>query len=155
MNTVISKDGTQIAFDKTGEGPAVILVNGALVYRAHWGHGQLTGLLADHFTVYTYDRRGRGESGNNLPYAVEREIDDLEAIIDVAGGSAYVYGDSSGAALVLEAAIKLGGKVSKFAMYEAPYNSEGTARQAWIGYRKQLDDVLSTDRRGRRCGALY
>jgi pimeloyl-ACP methyl ester carboxylesterase len=131
-----------------GAGPAVILVNGALVYRAFWSHGPLAALLADHFTVYTYDRRGRGESGDTLPYAVAREIEDLEALIEEAGGSAYVYGDSSGAALVLEAAIRLGDKVRKLAMYEAPYNDDANARQAWKEYRKKLEEVLAAGRRG-------
>ena len=148
MVTVTSKDGTRIAYDRTGAGPPVILVNGALVYRAHWGHGPLAAQLADHFTVYTYDRRGRGESSDTLPYAVEREIEDLEALIDEAGGPAFVYGDSSGAALVLEAAIRLGDKIRKLAMYEAPYNSDDTARQAWKAYTQQLGELLAADRRG-------
>lgn len=148
MSIVTSKDGTRIAYDRTGEGPAVILVNGALAYRDLFGHGPLAALLADHFTVYTYDRRGRGESSDTLPYAVEREIEDLEALIDEAGGPACVYGDSSGAALVMEAAIGLGDKTRKIAMYEAPYNSDHTAQQAWKEYTRQLDQMLAEGRKG-------
>ena len=82
MSKVISKDGTSIEYDRIGTGPAVILVNGALVFRAFQGRGPLAAMLADQFTVYTYDRRGRGESGDTMPYALEREIEDLDALIN-------------------------------------------------------------------------
>ncbi|MGI9061102.1 MAG: alpha/beta fold hydrolase [Ktedonobacteraceae bacterium] len=149
MNTVTSKDGTKIVYDKQGEGPTVILVYGALCYRSFGSLPELAKLLAPHFTVYTYDRRGRGDSGDNKPYAVEREVEDIEALIEEAGGSAYLYGHSSGAALTLEAAVKLGGnKVKKLAMYEAPYNDDDEARRAWKEYIKQLTNLLAADRRG-------
>ena len=143
-----SKDGTKIAYDKQGEGPAVILVYGALCYRSFGSLPELDKLLAQHFTVYNYDRRGRGDSGDTRPYAVEREVEDIEALIDEAGGVAYLYGHSSGAALALEATIKLGGKVKKLAMYEAPYNDDDEARRAWKEYIKQLTELLAADRRG-------
>ena len=95
-----------------------------------------------------YDRRGRGDSTDTQPYAVEREIEDIDALITEAGGSAFVFGISSGTALALEAAIKLGDKVKKLAMYEAPYNDDEAARQAWKAYRKQLADALAQGRRG-------
>src|SRR2546421_12095194 len=148
MNTVTSKDGTKIAYDKQGEGPAVILVYGALCYRSFGSLPELDKLLAQHFTVYNYDRRGRGDSGDTWPYSVEREVEDIEALIDEAGGAAYLYGHSSGAALALEATIKLGGKVKKLAMYEAPYNDDDEARRAWKEYIKQLTELLAADRRG-------
>jgi uncharacterized protein YndB with AHSA1/START domain/pimeloyl-ACP methyl ester carboxylesterase len=148
MNTVRSADGTPIAFEKTGQGPALILVDGALCYRAFGPMRPLAALLASHFTVYAYDRRGRGESGDTLPYAVEREVEDIDALIKEAGGSAFVYGISSGAALAMEAAIKLGDKVKKLAMYEAPYNSDESARQAWKTYRKQLSELTAAGRGG-------
>src|SRR5882762_3235563 len=85
MEKVNSKDGTLIAFDRSGEGPPIILVDGALCYRASGPMGPLAKLLAQHFTVFTYDRRGRGDSGNTSPYAVEREVDDIEALIMAAG----------------------------------------------------------------------
>jgi pimeloyl-ACP methyl ester carboxylesterase len=110
---------------------------------------QLAALLAEHFTVYHYDRRGRGESGDTKPFSVQREIEDIEALIDLAGGSAFVYGISSGAALALEAAAALGsGKVKKLAMYEAPYNADPAARQRWREYRRKLDDLLAQGRNG-------
>src|SRR5438477_7803064 len=124
MHEVTSKDGTHIAYDTQGEGPAVILVAGALCARLSWSGPQLAKLLAPHFTVYNYDRRGRGDSGDTRPYAVAREIEDIEALIDEAGGSACLYGHSSGAALAMEAALSLGNKVKKLAMYEAPYNDD-------------------------------
>jgi pimeloyl-ACP methyl ester carboxylesterase len=149
MRTVISKDGTTIAFDQSGQGPALILVSGAFMHRAIEPQmAQLAALLAPHFTVFRYDRRGRGDSADTQPYAVEREIEDIEALIDEAGGSAFVYGISSGAALALEAAIMLDGKVDKLAMYEAPYNSEDTARQTWKEYRKELRESLAENRQG-------
>lgn len=151
-STVISKDGTTIAYDRIGEGPAVVLVDGALVYRAQWGQGPLAALLADQFTVYTYDRRGRGESGDTMPYAVEREVEDLEALIDEAGSSAFVCGISSGAALAMEAAIQLSDKVRAIALYEAPYNSDENARRAWREYTRQLDALLAEGRRGDAVG---
>jgi len=149
MKKIISKDGTTIAFDQVGKGPALILVGGALEQRALDSEtAQLAPLLAEHFTVFHYDRRGRGESTDTQPYAVEREIEDIEALITEAGGSAFVFGISSGAALALEAAIKLGEKVKKLAMYEAPYNDDEAARLAWKAYRKQLAEVLAQGRRG-------
>jgi pimeloyl-ACP methyl ester carboxylesterase len=151
MEKVHSKDGTAIAFDRSGEGPALILVGGAFEQRAMDSEtAKLAALplLAQHFTVFHYDRRGRGDSTDTQPYAVEREIEDIEALINEAGGSAFVFGISSGAALAMEAAIKLGSKVKKLAMYEAPYNSDEAARQAWTDHRKQLKKLLAADRRG-------
>lgn len=120
MSTVTSKDGTTIAFDKTGQGPALIFIDGALNYRAMSLTAPIAKQMAKKYTVYTYDRRGRGESGDTLPWTIDREIEDIEALIDNAGGSAYVFGLSSGALLALEAMKKLGGKVKKLALYEAP-----------------------------------
>jgi pimeloyl-ACP methyl ester carboxylesterase len=149
MKTVQSADGTIIAFDKRGKGPALILVDGALGQRALDGEtAQLAPSLSEHFAVFHYDRRGRGDSTDTQPYAVEREIEDIDALITEAGGSASLFGISSGAALALEAAIKLGDRVKKLAMYEAPYNDDEAARQAWKTYRKQLADVLAQGRKG-------
>ncbi|HEY6073317.1 MAG TPA: alpha/beta hydrolase, partial [Anaerolineales bacterium] len=131
---VKSKDGTQIAYEKNGSGPAVILVDGALCYRGFGPMPGLSALLAPHFSVFTYDRRGRGESTDKQPFAVDREIEDLEALIGQAGGSAYLYGISSGACLVLEAAIKLGKRASKIALYEPPYNSMPGSVELWQEY---------------------
>jgi pimeloyl-ACP methyl ester carboxylesterase len=151
VKTVTSRDGTTIAFDRSGEGPALILVGGAFEQRAldtETAKLAAQPLLSQHFTVFHYDRRGRGDSTDTQPYAVEREIEDIEALIDEAGGSAFLFGISSGAALAMEAALKLGVRVKKLAMYEAPYNSDEAARQAWMDYRRQLKEVLAADRRG-------
>jgi pimeloyl-ACP methyl ester carboxylesterase len=149
MHVVTSKDGTNIAYDKQGEGPAVILVAGALCARLSWSGPELAKLLSPHFTVFNYDRRGRGDSGDTKPYAVEREIEDIEVLIDEAGGTASLYGHSSGGALAMEAALKLGSsKVKKLAMYEVPYNDDVNAQRAWREYIKKLTDLLATDRRG-------
>ncbi|HJR78425.1 MAG TPA: alpha/beta hydrolase [Anaerolineales bacterium] len=148
MRTVTSKDGTSIAFDQTGTGPALILAHGAFTHRAIDPQAaQLADLLSPHFTVFHYDRRGRGDSGDTQPYTVQREVEDLEALIDEAGGSAFVYGISSGAALAMHAAIELGGKIKKLAMYEAPYYGGEAARQKWEQYRRDLNELLAADRR--------
>lgn len=149
MNTVISQDGTTIAFDQYGSGPALILVAGAIQYRAFdQGLVELTSLLSPHFTVISYDRRGRGDSTDTQPFAVQREIEDIEALIDEAGGSAFVYGISSGAALAMEAAVALPNKVTKLAMYEPPYNDDMMARQAWRAYRRDIDEMIAAGHAG-------
>jgi pimeloyl-ACP methyl ester carboxylesterase len=142
---VTSKDGTRIAYEKAGQGPALILVGGALSDRS--GGAELARLLAPHFSVYTYDRRGRGDSSDTKPYAVTREIEDLEALIGQAGGTAHVYGKSSGAALALQAASALPGKITKLALYEAPYNDADGAAKEWRDLRAKIDALLAAGRR--------
>lgn len=119
MHSVTSKDGTKIAYDKVGRGPALILVAGAFSYRKFPGQLQLVEQLSDQFTVYNYDRRGRGDSGDAPSYAMTREVEDLEAMIAEAGGSAYVWGLSSGAVLALKAAAG-GANIAKLALHEPP-----------------------------------
>lgn len=145
MQLVTSRDGTRIAYDKVGKGPALILVNGALATRS--SSSELAQLLAPHFTVYSYDRRGRGDSTDTKPYSVKREIEDMAAVIDAAGGSAHVYGKSSGAGLALEAASSLGDKVEKLAIYEAPYSEAEGAAEEWKAFRSKLDGLLAAGRR--------
>jgi pimeloyl-ACP methyl ester carboxylesterase len=144
-NRVLSKDGTAIAFDRLGQGLPVILVDGALCYRGMGPSGPLAELLAQHFTVFTYDRRGRGESGDTAPYAVEREVEDIAALLGEAGGSAFVWGISSGAALALEAANRLAG-IEKLALYEAPFivdDSRSTTQDGWT----RIGEAVAADRR--------
>ena len=145
MQQVTSQDGTRIAYDKSGTGPAVILVNGAFATRS--STSELAKILAPHFTVYSYDRRGRGDSADTKPYAVKREIEDIAALIDATGGSAYVYGKSSGACLALEATSALGDRIKKLAIYEAPYSEAEGAAEEWREFRSRLDALLSADRR--------
>lgn len=129
MKTTHSKDGTPLAYDVTGKGPALIYITGATCYRQFNPVLYDVSVFSEEFTVYNYDRRGRGDSGNTLPYAVEREVEDIEAMIDAAGGRAYLYGHSSGAILALKAAMALGSKVGKLVMYDASYchNEAGLA----------------------------
>jgi pimeloyl-ACP methyl ester carboxylesterase len=146
---VISKDGTRIAFEMSGQGPAVILVDGALSYRQYRGGRPLAAELAAGFTVYTYDRRGRGESTDTRPYVVEREVEDIEALIDEAGGSVYLYGVSSGAVLALKAAARLGtARVAKLALYQAPLTFGDKARQDFARYTKRMAELLEANKRG-------
>lgn len=145
--TVISKDGTRIAFEQSGSGPALILVDGAICYRAFGPMRPLSALLSPHFTVFAYDRRGRGDSGDTLPYAVEREIEDIDALIRQAGGSAFVYGTSSGAALTLRAAAH-GLAIKKLVMYEPPFNPDDSMREMAVSYTARLKELLAEDRRG-------
>ena len=142
----ISKDGTRIAFEKTGSGPAVIVISGALSHRGLYRDPSLPAKLSEHFTVYLYDRRGRGESTDVQPYAVEREIEDIEALLEDAGGSAYLYGVSSGAALALQAAAKLGpAKVTKLAIYEPPY---GQKKQDFATQKQRVNELVRTGQPG-------
>jgi len=120
METTQSADGTIIAYDRSGTGPPLVVVMGAFCNR-HTTKS-LSALLREHFTVFEYDRRGRGDSGDTRPYAVEREIEDLAALLDVAGGAASIYGHSSGAALALEAASR-GLPVTRLLAYEPPYTT--------------------------------
>jgi len=148
MKTVSSADGTKIAYDQQGDGPALILIDGAMNSRSSGPKPELATLLSRHFTVYSYDRRGRGDSGDTLPYAVDREIEDIEALIGDAGGTAYLFGHSSGACLALEATVKLGSKVTGLAMYDPPYDDDPAAGQAWREYIKHLTTALAEGRRG-------
>ncbi len=142
---VRSKDGTRIAFEQSGSGPAVILVSGALGVLSH---PKLAEPLAEHFTVINYSRRGRGGSGDTQPYAVQREIEDIEALIDHAGGSASLYGLSSGAALALEAANALPGKVTKVVMYEPPIIVDDSHPPIPADYVAQINAAVAAGRRG-------
>ncbi len=143
MPKVTSRDGTVIAYDKSGSGPVVVIVNGALGYRDYYGDRELASELSKEFTVIIYDRRGRGESTDTLPYAVKREIEDIEALIDATGGKACLYGVSSGAVLALEAAAKLGNKVTKLAIYEPPWNPDDAAKEEFAKNHQQLNKLLA------------
>ncbi len=147
MNTVISSDGTTIAFDRKGEGPPLVLIDGAFGHRRFGPISELAAALAPRFTVYTYDRRGRGDSTDTSPYAVDREIEDLEALVKQAGGSAFVYGHSSGAALALEA-VTQGVPITKLALYEAPYIVDDSRPPLPPDYQAHLGALLADDRRG-------
>lgn len=144
MSKVQSKDGTIITFDKLGAGPPVILVCGGSVDRM--SNASLAEALAPNFTVYNYDRRGRGASGDTQPYAVEREIEDIGALVGEAGGSAFLYGTSSGAALALDAAAS-GLSIAKLALWEPPYILDGTRPRPPADTAKIYSDFIAEGRR--------
>jgi pimeloyl-ACP methyl ester carboxylesterase len=138
----ISADGTSIAYESIGTGPALVLVDGALCSRDFGPCRSAAEHLSGTFTVYIYDRRGRGESGNTAPYAPEREYEDLAAVIAAAGGDAYVLGYSSGGALALQAAAS-GVPMRKLASYEAPYVGITTKRGRTPDYLGDLETKLA------------
>jgi pimeloyl-ACP methyl ester carboxylesterase len=141
MDTVLSKDGARIAFDRIGQGPPIILVVGAFNDRSTGA--PLASFLAERFTTFTYDRRGRGDSGDQAPYDVERELEDLAALLAAAGGSAHVFGYSSGAILALKAAAR-GLPIAKLALYEAPFGSP----LASPDHPARLAQLIAEGRRG-------
>ncbi|MFI8966233.1 alpha/beta fold hydrolase [Streptomyces sp. NPDC053493] len=139
-DTVISADGTAIAYERQGSGPAVVLVGGAFMTRHD--SAALAGLLAGHFTVITYDRRGRGDSGDTAPYDVRREIEDLDALLQgPAGGSAMLFGMSSGAVLALEATAR-GSAVSRLALYEPPFVTDDSRPPLPADYVERLTALV-------------
>jgi len=146
MYAVHSKDGTRIVYDKVGRGPALILVAGAFSYRKFPGQVQLANRLSEHFTVYNYDRRGRGDSGDTPPYEVAREIEDLQAMIEEAGGSAYVWGLSSGAVLALLAAAG-GAGITKLALHEPPFVVEAADRKPPEDFLRHVTELIAASRR--------
>jgi len=150
MNTVRSADGTAIAFTRAGQGPPLILVDGALCSRSFGPMPKLAAQLTPHFTVYTYDRRGRGASGDTQPYTPDREVDDLEALVTAAiqaSGTGFVHGTSSGAALALEAAKRIPA-IGKLAVYEPPFIVDGTRSPIPDDYLAALSRLVAERRHG-------
>ncbi|MEU8888767.1 alpha/beta hydrolase [Streptomyces sp. NPDC048442] len=145
MSKVISRDGTPLAYERTGEGEPLILVGGA--FSTGTAEGPLAGLLAPRFSVVTYDRRGRGDSGDTAPYAVAREVEDLAALVEEVGGSACLYGMSSGGALVLRAAAA-GLNVPRVAVYEPPFTVLEETRAEKAAYTERLNALLGEGHKG-------
>jgi pimeloyl-ACP methyl ester carboxylesterase len=150
MHTVTSRDGSRIAYDRHGSGPVVILVGGALSYRRFSKMEELAKLLAERFTVVNYDRRGRGDSTEVKPFALEREIEDIAALIEAEGGSASLWGWSSGGALALRAA-GTGIGVERVSVYEVPFMVTPGAKRPTPDYGERLDDLVAS---GDRSGAV-
>lgn len=146
MYTVSSADGTRIAYDRYGEGPAVILVNGALGYRRFKTMEQIATALSEHCTVINYDRRGRGDSGRAGPASAQREVEDLDALIEAAGGRASLWGYSSGSAVALRAAAA-GLPVEKLALYEIPFKTDPDAKFPRDDYATRLEPLIAADDR--------
>jgi pimeloyl-ACP methyl ester carboxylesterase len=147
MNTVRSADGTTIAYTRAGQGPPLILIDGALCSRSFGPMPKLAGQLTPHFTVYTYDRRGRGESGDTAPYAADREVEDIEALVALAGETVYLHGTSSGAALALDAAKRIPA-IGKLAVYEPPFIVDDTRPPMPDGFLARLNRLLADGRPG-------
>jgi alpha-beta hydrolase superfamily lysophospholipase len=148
MNTTTSSDGTAIAYDRFGGGPPVIMAAGAFNTRSTTE--PLAQALAPRFSVLNYDRRGRGDSGDTQPYAVERELEDLTALLEIFGGSAMVFGGSSGAGLALQAAPR-NRAISKLAVWEPPYHVDDSAPRLSHDFAARLDALV---RNGRRAAAV-
>jgi len=146
MNTFTSRDGTRIAYDVRGSGPAVILIDGAWCGRNMGPMPKLAPLLAPHFTVYNYDRRSRGDSDLSTDYSPDREYEDLARLIDIAGGSASLYGTSSGAALALFAAAR-GLPVDRLAIFEPPFTDVPGGKPMPVGYQAEVERLVVGDRR--------
>ncbi len=142
MNTVISKDGTTIAYDVQGDGPALIYITGATCFRNFQPVISDVKEFSKEFTVYNYDRRGRGDSGDTSSYTIDREIEDIEVLIDAAGGKARIYGHSSGAVLALEAALKLRQKVEKVVIYDASYVHDNVEQQSYNALAQKVKQLL-------------
>ena len=147
MKTVISADGTPIAYDRAGSGDPLILVGGMFSYRRFPAQVKLAELLAPRFTVYGYDRRGRGDSGDTAPYAVDREIEDLAALIVAAGGYAHVWGLSSGGILALQAAAA-GLPIRRLAIQEPPLVVNPADRRPPADMRQRVSELIDAGQRG-------
>jgi len=148
---VRSRDGTPIAYDVAGDGPALILVGGAFSYRRYKSSLQLVELLAPRFTVVNYDRRGRGDSGDVATYAVEREIEDLAALVETTGGAADVFGMSSGGVLALRAAAA-GVPFRRAVVYQPPFTVDADGHLPPADFGERLDELVASGDRGATVG---
>lgn len=146
MKTTRSKDGTILAYDILGAGPPLIYVTGATCFRTYAPILEDAEAFAAEFTVYNYDRRGRGDSGDMPPYAIAREVEDIEAMIDAAGGKAHLYGHSSGAVLALEAAARFGDKIERVVIYDPSYVHDEAERLSYDALSRRVHALLDGDR---------
>jgi pimeloyl-ACP methyl ester carboxylesterase len=148
MKTTHSKDGTPLAYDIYGEGTPLIFITGATCFRNFEPVLHDATIFAKAFTVYNYDRRGRGDSGDTLPYAPKREVEDIEAMIDAAGGKAVLYGHSSGAILALEAALQLGDKVEKLVLYDPAHADNEDEGHDFRAFSQTLKEMVESGKHG-------
>jgi len=153
QKTVKSKDGTLIAYERTGAGPVVILVSAALADRD--GARRLARHLASSFTVINYDRRGRGKSSNTEPYAVEREIEDLDALVTAAGQPVCLFGSSSGSVLALDAGSRFGARVKKLFLYEPPFIVDDSHAPIPHSLQNEIVDAVAANKRGEAVGLFF
>lgn len=154
MRIATSKDGTELAYDVSGDGPALVYITGATCFRRFRPIAADVRVFATRFTVYNYDRRGRGDSGDVQPYAIEREVDDIEAMVDAAGGRAILYGHSSGAALALEAAVRMPDKIDRVVIYDAPYVHDEAERASYAELAATVRALLDRAKNARALKAF-
>ncbi|MFD6397717.1 alpha/beta fold hydrolase [Nocardia sp. NPDC060249] len=154
MRIATSKDGTELAYDVSGDGPALVYITGATCFRRFRPIAGDVRVFATRFTVYNYDRRGRGESGDVQPYAIAREVDDIEAMVDTAGGRAILYGHSSGAALALEAAVRMPDKLDRVVIYDAPYVHDEAERASYAELAATVRALLDQAKNARALKAF-
>ncbi|MFE5479807.1 alpha/beta fold hydrolase [Nocardia sp. NPDC056541] len=154
MRIATSKDGTELAYDVSGDGPALVYITGATCFRRFRPIAGDVRVFATRFTVYNYDRRGRGDSGDLQPYAIEREVDDIEAMVDAAGGRAILYGHSSGAALALEAAVRMPDKIDRVVIYDAPYVHDETEQASYAELAATVRALLDQAKNARALKAF-
>jgi pimeloyl-ACP methyl ester carboxylesterase len=153
QKTVKSKDGTLIAYEQTGAGPVVILVSAALADRD--GARRLARHLVSSFTVINYDRRGRGKSSDTQPYAIEREIEDLEALATAAGQPVFLFGSSSGSVLALDAGSRFGARVKKLFLYEPPFIVDASHAPIPDSLQNEIEDAVAANKRGEAVGLFF
>lgn len=146
-----SRDGTPLAYDVRGSGDTLVYVTGASCFRRFQPVVKDAKAFASRFTTVTYDRRGRGDSGHTGPWSLDRELEDLEAVIDATGGPAWVYGHSSGGVLALHAALRLGEKVRGVVLYDASWVADEDERREYATLRRSVEDLLD---RGRNAAAM-
>ena len=149
MKTTRSKDGTILAYDILGAGPPLIYIAGATCFRSYAPIREDAEAFAAEFTVYNYDRRGRGDSGDTPPYAIAREVEDIGAMIDAAGGKAHLYGHSSGAVLALEAALRFGDKVERAVIYDPSYVHDEAERLSYAELSRTVHALLDGGKRAK------
>lgn len=148
MSQITSRDGTTIAYEESGQGAPVLLVDGAMGYREYLGGRPLASELSTDFKVITYDRRGRGQSADTQPYSVEREIEDIDGLIDAIGAPIFLYGTSSGAVLALKAAAKIGDKIAKLAIYEPPISMGSDTKQEHAEFTERMAELIAENKLG-------
>lgn len=149
MKNVTSKDGTKIVYDIHGSGPVLIYITGAICFRNFPPIQKDVKIFSEEFTVYNYDRRGRGDSEDTCPYTVEKELDDIEALIKTVGGPVFLYGHSSGAVLALEAALKMPTKISKIAIYDPAYAQNEKDNEEYLKTYQKVKHLLAEGKNAR------
>lgn len=147
MPTTTSADGTVIAYDIQGAGPVLIYITGALCHRTMREVVRDGAVFADRFTVVTYDRRGRGDSGETGEWSLARELEDIEALVRAVGGHARLYGHSSGAVLAAHTAARLGDSVDAIALYDASWAADDDEARDYAALVEEVDGLLRDDRR--------